>query len=103
MLLESPCINDDVDASWVKKTGFSGNNFTDIECRVFADIANRLRPFVPKRRPKPDEHGYRNPMVHVALRAPIVFIANSVPRAAGYIAFTRRTSHQVSPASLHGL
>lgn len=103
MLVESPKISMDIDADWVKKSGFAGNDFSIHECQVVADLANVLRPFVPKRRPRPDGKGYQDPLAHVALRAPIVIIANSVLRAAGYPHFTQRVAPQPSTGSLHAL
>jgi hypothetical protein len=103
MLIESPKIRYDIDWKWVKKSGFKGNDFTENECRVVADLANLLRPFIPKRRLRSDGKGYQDPLAHVALQAPIVLIANSVLRAAGYPQFTRRITPQTSSASLHGL
>jgi len=103
MLVESPKISMDIDANWVKKSAFTGNKFTDHECEVVAALANCLRPFIPKRRPRSDGKGYQDSLAHVALRAPIVLIANHVLRATGYTDFTRRISPQASSASLHGL
>jgi hypothetical protein len=103
MLVESPKISHDIDWGWVRKSAFSGNDFTEQECRVVADLANLLRPFIPKRRPRADGKGYQDPLAHVALRIPIVLIANSVLRAAGYPAFTRQICPQKSSGSLDGL
>ncbi|KAI8361692.1 hypothetical protein B0O80DRAFT_165575 [Mortierella sp. GBAus27b] len=103
MLVESPNISHDINWSWVKKSGYKGNDFTEKECRVVAYLANLLRLFIPKRRPRADGKGYQDSLAHVALRAPIVLIANSVLRAAGYPEFTRRNAPQTSSASLHGL
>ena len=86
-LLESPFIEKDVDSNWVRKTGHVNNDFTDFECKVVATLANLLRPYVPKRR-----SALQGSVPHVALRAPLVLIANAVLRATGYHKFTRLTS-----------
>ncbi|KAF9342909.1 hypothetical protein BGX34_007488, partial [Mortierella sp. NVP85] len=103
MLVESPKIQRTIRPDYVKKSGFAGNDFTDHECQVVAELANTLRPFIPKRRKRSDDKGFQDSLAHVALRAPIVMIANSVLRATGYSNFTRRISPQPSTASLHGL
>jgi hypothetical protein len=103
VLIESPNIEQEIDSNWVKKTGFEGNQFTTYECEVVADLANRLRPYVPKKWLRSDGHGLRNHSPHVALRAPLVLLANTVLRATGYSKFCRRISPQVSPASLYPL
>ncbi|KAF9984018.1 hypothetical protein BGZ65_001108, partial [Modicella reniformis] len=103
MLIESPKITNDINSDWVKKSAFAGNDFSDHECQVVAYLANYLRPFIPKRRPRSDGKGFQDSLAHVVLRAPIVLITNSVLRAAGYPAFTRRISPQASLGSLNGL
>ncbi|HST79508.1 MAG TPA: hypothetical protein VLN58_13570 [Verrucomicrobiae bacterium] len=102
-LLESPHISQRIDANYVHKTGFSGNSFTDLECRVVANLANSLRPYVPKRRIRPEGSGTEASLAHVALRAPLVIISNTLLRATGYHPFTRRISPQISPAAVHAL
>ncbi|KAF9963793.1 hypothetical protein BGZ65_011606 [Modicella reniformis] len=77
MLVESPKISKDIDVNWVKKSAFAGKDFS-------ADLANRLRPFIPKRRPRADGKGFQDSLDNVALRLPIVMIANNVLRSAGY-------------------
>ncbi|KAF8951852.1 hypothetical protein BGZ46_003774, partial [Entomortierella lignicola] len=83
VLIESPNIEQEIDSNWVKKTGFEGNQFTTYECEVVADLANRLRPYVPKQWVRSDGKGFRNHSPHVALRAPLVLLANTVLRATG--------------------
>jgi hypothetical protein len=98
MLLESPFIQEKVTPNWVRKTGHVKNDFTDRECEVVAMLANSLRPYVPKR-----QSSVKGSLAHVALRAPIVHIANAVLRVAGYHKFTREFSPSTSPSSTHGL
>ncbi|KAF9939349.1 hypothetical protein BGZ65_010734, partial [Modicella reniformis] len=57
MLLETPNISQQVGANWMRKLGSSGNDFTEMECRVVAQLANLLRPFIPKRKHRPDGQG----------------------------------------------
>ncbi|KAF9177831.1 hypothetical protein BGZ49_005492, partial [Haplosporangium sp. Z 27] len=97
-LLESPNLDQDVNRNWVRKSSYTGSDFTDQECDVVLNLANRLRPYIPTRRP--DGQGSLN---HLTLRAPLVFIANAVLRATGYHKFTRLVYPQVSPSSLYGL
>ncbi|KAG0317131.1 hypothetical protein BGZ99_006503, partial [Dissophora globulifera] len=102
MLLESPALTDPVDGNYVAKCAHKGKVFTSKECNVVAYLANVLRPFVPKRRI--GESGRTvAPLGHVALRAPVVMIANAVLRATGFAKFTRLISPQVSPSSTHSL
>ena len=98
MLLESPSLQEDVDANYVRKAGYINSNFTANECKVVARLANLLRPFVPKRRSSSD-----GSLPHITLRVPIVLIANAVLRATGYHHFMRIVCPQISPASLQGL
>jgi len=104
-LLESPFIYGDIDGPYVKASAYKGNKFTERHCQVVAEIVNLLRPYVPKRRPNPDQSGNKTlqPIAHVTLSAPIVIIANAVLRALGYPEFTRIISPQVSPSSSHAL
>jgi len=97
-LLESPFISEKVTANWVRKTGHVNNNFTDKECEVVATLVDILRPFVPKR-----QSSTKGSLAHVALRAPVVYIANTIFRATGYHKFVRDVSPSVSPSSLYGL
>jgi hypothetical protein len=97
-LLESPFIKERITANWVRKTGYVKNDFTDRECQVVADLANILRPYIPKR-----QSSTRGALTHVSLRAPLALIANAVLRAAGYSLFAREFSPSVSPSSLYGL
>lgn len=103
VLLESANIHEAIDRSWVKKTGFKDNKFTDEECDIVAMLANSLRPFIPKRRSGDDGNNSRPSLPHIALRIPIVLIANSVLRATGYTEFTRRIAPMISVSSLHAL
>jgi hypothetical protein len=102
-LLEAPNIHQDIDVDRVRETAFSQSNFTDQECSVVADLANKLRPYIPKRVRREDGIGWKEPTPHVSLRAPLVVIANTVLRSTGYCNFTRRVAPHVSPAALHGL
>src|SRR5690349_6536094 len=81
ILVESPCLQKDVDVNWVRKTAHSNSNFTTNECKVVAKLANLLRPFTPKRSYDDDEEKFKDPPAHVVLRAPLVTIANAVLRA----------------------
>ncbi|KAG0311651.1 hypothetical protein BGZ99_009999, partial [Dissophora globulifera] len=102
MLLGSPALTNPVDGNYVAKCTHKGKVFTSRECNVVAYLANVLRPFVPKRRI--GESGRTvAPLGHVALRAPVVMIANAVLRATGFAKFTRLISPQVSPSSTHSL
>ncbi|KAF9951037.1 hypothetical protein BGZ65_006228 [Modicella reniformis] len=103
MLLESPTINRKITKDYVKRSGFIGNDFSENECQVVADIANALRPYVPKRRASASGSKTQDPIAHVALRAPLVIIANTILRATGYSEFTRRMTPQSSAASVHAL
>ncbi|KAF8946740.1 hypothetical protein BGZ46_005697, partial [Entomortierella lignicola] len=103
MLLESNCIEGEIDRSLVQRSSFGKNDFTTHECDVVAKLVNILRPYIPKRRPGRDGEKSQQSIPHVALRAPLVLLANSVLRASGYHEFTRRLAPQVSAASLHAL
>jgi hypothetical protein len=97
-LLESPFIEEKINPNWVRKTVHVKNDFTDKEFEVVAMLANVLRPYVPKR-----QSSTKGSVAHVALRAPLVLIANAVLRATGYHQFTRETCPSISPSSMHGL
>ncbi|KAG0203851.1 hypothetical protein BGX28_004021 [Mortierella sp. GBA30] len=103
--LEDPKITGVVDVALVKDKGFVGNKFIKEQCQVVATIANVLRPFIPRRQPPTRTKKTKNDQVlhHVALRAPLVIIANAVLRGAGYPATTRHISPQVPPSSSHAL
>ena len=98
MLLESPFIKEKITASWVRKTGYIKNDFTDTECDVVAMLANLLRPYVLK-----CQSSTKGSLAHVTLRAPIVYIANAVLHATGYHKFAREFSPSISPSSMYGL
>ncbi|KAF9201042.1 hypothetical protein BGZ49_008726 [Haplosporangium sp. Z 27] len=102
-LIESPHINEHINVNWVKKSSYYDSNFTDKECEVVADLANALRPYIPRKRPSTDSPNLQNSISHVTLRAPLAIITNTILRATGYSHFTRRMTPQISPASLHGL
>jgi len=101
-LLESPSIKHRISAEYVEGMAHHGKKFTRKESKTVADLANILRPYVPKRR-----FGKRGktkePINNVALRAPVVLIANAVLRATGYHNFTRSIAPEVSPSSTHAL
>ncbi|KAF9352621.1 hypothetical protein BGX26_009601 [Mortierella sp. AD094] len=103
MLVESPHVCEPVNASYVKKCAFKNDDITPRECEVVAKIVRELRPYVPKRRPNPDGPGMKESLPHVALRAPLVLIANTLLRDAGYYIYTRRMTPKISTGSLHGL
>lgn len=103
ILLESPSIKEDIDVNWVRKTAHKHDEFTDKECKVVAQLANALRHFVPKRRPREDGLGFQGSLPCMVLRAPLVLIANTILAATGYTRFTRRIAPQISPADMHGL
>ncbi|KAG0005434.1 hypothetical protein BGZ65_011175 [Modicella reniformis] len=72
------------------------------ECRVVANLANILGPYVFKRRELPD--GYITDSIpHVALRDPLVIIANRMLRLTGYAHFARRITPLISAGSLHDI
>ncbi|KAF9944762.1 hypothetical protein BGZ70_004368, partial [Mortierella alpina] len=54
MLLESPK-SGVVSPQDVQAAAFKGTEFDNHECTVVANLANQLRPYVPKRRPKPTD------------------------------------------------
>ena len=49
MLVESPCVDGDVDAWWVRKCAFKSDRFSEDECDTVAKLANILRRFSPKK------------------------------------------------------
>jgi len=102
MLVESPSINYAIDAAYVKRLAHTGKEFTDDEATLVAKLANLLRPYVPKRRPGKGTRTVAS-LAHVALRAPIVLLANAVLRATGYHNFTRSISPEVSPSATHSI
>jgi hypothetical protein len=101
-ILESPTAPSPVTENYVRSMGFRGQSFTTLERQTVVRLANALSPYVPKRiqgqsgKPKA-------PTPHIALKAPIVIIANQVLRATGYHHFTRLMAPQVSPSSTHAL
>ena len=105
VLLESPFLPSNVvDWEYVQQSAFVGSNFDQTQCEVIAKIVNVLRPYVPKRQINEGPgRKTKAPMAHVALRAPLVMIANAVLRSAGYPHFTRSISPEVSPSSTHAL
>ncbi|KAF9429102.1 hypothetical protein BGZ76_001818 [Entomortierella beljakovae] len=102
-LIESPHINEQINANWVNKSSHYKSNFTDKECEVVAYLANALRPYVPRKRPCTNSPNLKSSIPYVTLRAPLVIIANAILRVTGYNKFTRRLVPQISPASLHSL
>ncbi|KAF9946000.1 hypothetical protein BGZ65_010180 [Modicella reniformis] len=67
MLIQSPNIAEDVDANWVKKSGFKDNDFT-MECRTVALLSNILRPYLPKLQSKQSD--LETPAAHIILKYP---------------------------------
>jgi len=103
MLIESPRIERDIDEEDVREACYSRSDFTTSECQVASMIANTLGPYIPKRRPNLDGNGTQESISHVALRAPLVTLANAVLRAAGYPAFARKIAPEIPTSSLHSL
>ncbi|KAF9342477.1 hypothetical protein BGX34_008095, partial [Mortierella sp. NVP85] len=103
MLIESPTIEGDIDEDDVREAGHIGSDFTTSECQVATMIANTLGPYIPKRRPNPEGSGTQDSISHVALRAPLVMLANAVLRAAGYPAFARKIAPEIPTSGLHSL
>jgi len=87
----------EADREWIKEQAFKGIQYTDAECDVVLKLGKILWPFVPKRDSKHEA------IAHVALRAPIALIANSILRITGYYEFTRMIAPSISTSSLHGL
>ncbi|KAF9572841.1 hypothetical protein EC968_009406 [Mortierella alpina] len=102
-LLETSNEDETLDRQLVKRRAYRGSNFTDAECDVVVQLARLLRPYVPKRRPSKDGSKTQAAIAHVALRAPLILIANAVLRITGYAEFTRRLSPQVSVGAHHAL
>ncbi|CAO3565153.1 unnamed protein product [Mortierella alpina] len=103
MLVRSSSVTKDVDVSWVRRSSFRRNDFTEKECKAVAEIVNAFRPYIPKRQQDEDGATTTKPFPHIVLRAPFVLIANSLLRAAGYHEFVRRMMPQIAPSSLHAL
>ncbi|KAF9345233.1 hypothetical protein BGX34_004913 [Mortierella sp. NVP85] len=104
MLLESPSINETIDEEWVKRSESAGSDFSTKERNVVAHLANILRPYTPKRRdPLPGTTSTRDPVAHVATRAPFTLIANTVLRATGYNHFCHSVCPEVSAGSLQAI
>ncbi|KAG0246074.1 hypothetical protein BGX31_004728 [Mortierella sp. GBA43] len=102
MLLQSPAISQHVDRNWVKKSGPKENDFTFEECNVLAFLANLLGPYVPKLKLTEDGKT-EDSLAHVALRAPLVVMANAILRLTGYGQFCRKICPQISAGVLHAL
>lgn len=102
MLVQSPNITQDVNANWVKKSGFKDNDFTSEECQTVAFLTNKLRPYIPKKQPEKNNNE-EDPTAHITLRAPIVLIADTLLRITGYHEFCRSICPQHSAGSLHPL
>lgn len=103
VLLESDTIQGKITRTWIEKTAFTGTKFTEKEFSVMILLANALRPYVPKRRPGKDGQHSQPPLPHVALRCPIVMIANSVLRATGYSQYARQISPTTSISEIHAM
>ncbi|KAF9106577.1 hypothetical protein BGX27_009105, partial [Mortierella sp. AM989] len=101
VLLESDTIQGKITRTWIEKTAFTGTKFTEKEFSVMILLANALRPYVPKRRPGKDGQHSQPPLPHVALRCPIVMIANSVLRATGYSQYARQISPTTFISEIH--
>ncbi|KAI8356335.1 hypothetical protein B0O80DRAFT_24618 [Mortierella sp. GBAus27b] len=89
--------SEELSRNLIHQKAFQGTKFTDEEVDTVIKLANVLRPFVPKKDSDNDM------VAHVALRAPIAVIANSVLRTTGYSKFTRRISPSMSASALHSL
>jgi hypothetical protein len=103
ILIESPSPNQQYTFQQVESTAFKDHKFTDAELEVVRNLANSLRPFTPRRWRSDGEEGYRAHTPHVALRSPIVILANAVCRATGHSDFARRIAPHVSTGDVHAL
>lgn len=103
ILVESPRIQKEINEDWVRKTAHSGSTFTSRECMVVAYLANLLQPFTPKRSQDDNDETFKDPLAHIALRAPIVMIANAVLRATGYPNLIQNTTPVIAPSSLQAI
>ncbi|KAF9271101.1 hypothetical protein BGZ68_004223, partial [Mortierella alpina] len=76
MLVESPCVDGDVDAGWVRKCAFKSDRFSEDECDTVAKLANILRRFSPKKIER-DDGSFTDAAPHVVHYAALVRIANT--------------------------
>ncbi|KAF9161591.1 hypothetical protein DFQ26_004386, partial [Actinomortierella ambigua] len=103
ILLESPSSLREFTLQDVESCAFQDHDFTPDELNVVLDLANKFRRFMPRRWLNKDGDGYRHHHAHVALRAPIVLLANAVMRARGYTEFARRICPHVATGDLNAL
>ncbi|KAI8356533.1 hypothetical protein B0O80DRAFT_28243 [Mortierella sp. GBAus27b] len=101
-LLESPHVKRRITPGDIQRAAFKGLTISAQESSIMADIGNALWPYVPKRRVSPDGTTATS-FPHLALRAPLVMIANCVLTMTGYTEFTRKISPLVSSGAMHGL
>ncbi|KAF9998182.1 hypothetical protein BGZ65_006292 [Modicella reniformis] len=100
-LIESSSIEGQVDEDDVRTNAHIGTELYDNEIQVLVKLGNLLRPYTPRKRT--GDRAGENPLAHVALRAPLVIIANAVLRYTGYSMFCRRIAPQVSTGALYAL
>ncbi|KAF9934623.1 hypothetical protein BGZ65_003661, partial [Modicella reniformis] len=103
ILLESPSPVEQYTLQQVQEAAFEDHDFTAAELSVVKTLANLLRPFTPRRWRTDGEDSYRSHTPHVALRSPLVILANAVSRATGHVGFTRRIAPHVSTGDVHAL
>ncbi|KAF9163009.1 hypothetical protein DFQ26_003042 [Actinomortierella ambigua] len=102
-LIESPSPLAQYSLEDVKNAVYKDHNFAEAELEVVRDLANKLRPFCPRRCLNDSEGGYRQHSPNAALRAPIIVLANAVMRAMGHSDFTRRICPHIAAGDTHAL
>jgi hypothetical protein len=100
MLLESPKLEQPVDANWVRKSTNRPDDFTQSECVAIVRIVEALRDYVPKRRMK-KEGGTSPPEYNAATMIRVVLISNTLLRYTGYADFARKYAPAPSVSNLH--
>lgn len=100
-LVHSPRIRHQVNTNYVSKAFSGTTKCTTKELQAVRDVVNLLRPYAPKR--VPTNNGYRAHTPCVALRAPMVLLAQAVLQTLGLSSFTRRLSPWPSAGSTVGL
>ncbi|KAF9345298.1 hypothetical protein BGX34_004872, partial [Mortierella sp. NVP85] len=103
ILLESPSLIQEYTLEQVQEAAFKDHDFSPSELGVVRTLANKLRPFIPRRWRAEDGNGYRAHTPHIALRSPIVVLANAVLRVTGHSDFARRIAPHVSVGDTHSL
>lgn len=100
-LIESPSIEGQINEDDVRTNAHIGTQLNDNEIQVLVKLGNLLRPYTPRKRSR--GRAGENSVPHVALRAPLVIIANAVLRYTGYLKFCRRIALQVSTGAFYAL